>query len=186
MTLVNNVDTNTSYTLKFMRTQYTGAKLTYTGTTSDEQTGKNILHEIRDEYYTRYHFNCKLNIISTSRYKIIEGKNSSWVDSKNYTSTSGSTVVTLKNEYLKTLSADEHKLTFIYTDGECSTNFEIKKTGETYEKSDNTEIGKSGKNSDNPPTGDNSNILLWTSLFTASLLGMLVTAVYNKKKKCMI
>lgn len=128
-------------------------------------------------------------------YKIIEGENSSWiknidntlifridgdfskfvgikvddswVDSENYTVASGSTIVTMNSEYLKTLSADEHKITFVYTDGECSTIFKIKET----------------ENLDNPKTGDNSNILLWVSLFAISFLGILVIAVYNRNKK---
>ncbi len=52
-----------------------------------------------------------------------------WVDEENYVVDSGSTVVTLKNEYLKTLSVGEHEITFVYTDGECSANFEIKEPG---------------------------------------------------------
>lgn len=339
MTLVSDVDKNTSYALDFMRTQYTGSKLTYTKTDYDEGTGKNTIYEIRDDYYTRYHFNCKLNIITAENnlielveinnvtlnfkpgdkpiftgtipdgskyimvyeawktddegissdeffnnndhlpiwggklitnfekgktykymlyfkttteagkdgwifgpntklkvngkevafvrdnsedeygqtftvktdltmtpqesgtYNIIEGANSywvqntdgtltfridgdiskfvgikvdgSWVNSENYSVVSGSTVVTLKNEYLKTLSIDEHKITFVYTDGECSTNFKIKKSGEGYE------------NSDNPQTGDN-NMFLWSSLFSISILVMILTAIYNRKNKCTI
>ncbi len=139
---------------------------------------------------------------TVSDYKIIEGANSSWVqnadktltfringdfskfvgikvddewvDKENYTTASGSTIVTLKNEYLKTLSDGEHKITFVYTDGEVSTNFEVKETGKIY------------GNSDNPKTGDNSNILIWTSLFAANALAMLGIIVYNKKKKSII
>ena len=138
-------------------------------------------------------------IISDHAYGVIEGANSSWVqnsdetltfridgdlskfvgvkvddewvDKENYTVTSGSTIVTLKNEYLKTLSIGEHKITFVYTDGKASTNFEIKKSGEIYE------------NSSNPKTGDNSNIFIWTSLFAANALAILGITVYNKKKK---
>lgn len=136
---------------------------------------------------------------TVSDYKIIEGANSSWVqnadktltfrvdgdlskfvgikvddewvDKENYAIASGSTIVTLKNEYLKTLSEGEHKITFVYTDGEVSTNFEVKESGKIYE------------NSDNPKTGDTSNILVWYSLFAASALSMLGIIVYNKKKK---
>lgn len=334
MTLVNNIDTNTSYALNFTRTQYTGSKLTYMGTTFDKETGKKIIQEIRDDYYTRYHFNCKLNLISdgqqsnsielveinnvtvnfkpgdkpvftgkipeganyfyqcewwetddgksgvnsgqlwdrnyenhitsfesgktykygmylkadegcfftsntklkingtlynykrsendselnhpddmatmwvytdltlipqttesTAEYKVIEGANSSWiqntdgtlvfrvngdfskfvgikvddlwVEPENYVATSGSTVVTLKNEYLKIFSEGRHKVTFVYTDGEVSTNFKIKKEG-IFE---------------NPKTGDDSSIFLWISLFGASFLVMLLTTVYDRKKK---
>lgn len=39
-----------------MTTTYTGSKLTYTGTTIDEETGKKTINEIRDDYYTRNHW----------------------------------------------------------------------------------------------------------------------------------
>lgn len=106
-----------------------------------------------------------------------------WVDKENYTAASGSTVVTLKNEYLKTLSDSEHKITFVYTDGEVSTNFEIKEFGENYENSDNSKAEETYENSDNPKTGDNSNILIWYSLLAVSALAMCGIIVYNKKKK---
>lgn len=90
-----------------------------------------------------------------SNYRIVEGANGTWtqnsdgtlvfrangdfskftgvkvdgtlIDAKNYTAVSGSTVITLKADYLKTLSAGTHKITVVYTDGECSANFEVKK-----------------------------------------------------------
>ena len=149
-----------------------------------------------------------------TEYKVIEGTNSSWVqdadqtltfringdlskfvgikiddesiDSEHYTVASGSTVVTLKNEYLKTLSEGEHKITFVYTDGEVSTNFEIKELGESYENSDNSKTEETYENSDNPKTGDNSNILVWCSLLAVSALAMFGMIVYNRKKKSMV
>lgn len=233
MTLVSNINKNTSYALKFMRTQYTGSKLTYTGTEKDEKTGKNIIYEIRDDYYTRYYFDCKLNIIvnstttsstpssePSSSYKITEGENSAWVqntdenltfrangdfskftgvkiddkwvDKENYTAVSGSTVVTLKNEYLEKLSEGNHKLTIAYKDGECDTNFEIKKVAEeeeeeeeTYENSDTAsaeEKEEQNENSLNPTTGDNIGMLLWISLLLINFLGMLEMAIYCRRK----
>lgn len=141
-------------------------------------------------------------VTAVSDYKVIEGANSSWiqnadktltfrvdgdlskfvgikvddewVDKENYTVASGSTIVTLKNEYLKTLSEGEHKITFVYTDGEVSTNFEVNETEKIYE------------NSNNPKTGDTSNILVWYSLFATSVLSMLGIIVYNKKKKSIV
>ena len=62
MTLVDEESAGSSYSLQFMRTQYTGSMLTYTGTFHDEQTGNDVIKEIRDDYYTRHHFNCKLNL----------------------------------------------------------------------------------------------------------------------------
>lgn len=62
MTLVDEANAGASYTLRFMRTQYTGSKLTYTDSVRDEQTGNLVIREVRDDYFTRYHFDCKLNL----------------------------------------------------------------------------------------------------------------------------
>lgn len=48
--------------------------------------------------------------------------------------------ITLKADYLKTLSVGTHKLTVVYTDGECSTNFEVKQASS--EQTTPTEEGK--------------------------------------------
>lgn len=226
MTLLNDIKTNVSYQLSFMRTKYTGSKFTYLGSEIDEKTGKEIYKELRDDYYARYHFNCKLNLIANSgapsgsgsssiSYKIIEGENGSWiqntdetltfrsdgdfpkfigikiddswVDSENYTAAPGSTVVTLKNEYLKTLSEGAHKITFIFKDGKCSTNFEVKKAAEEIKENSKEptaeEKEKYSEKSSSPQTGDNSNMLLWISLLSASFLGMLEMAIYCRKKE---
>lgn len=66
MTLVQRIDKDMSFDLNFLRTQYTGSKLTYTGETMDNETGTIVINEIRDDYYTRYHFNCKLNLIAVT------------------------------------------------------------------------------------------------------------------------
>ena len=227
MTLINNIDKNISYTLSFMRTAYIGSQLTFTGFHIDEETGRKVLQEIRDDYYTRYHFNCKLNLIAASAtkpqpsesapssYKIIEGANSSWVQNadgtltfradgnlskfvgikindswvnpENYIAASGSTIVTLKNEYLKALPEGTHELTVVYKDGQCNTNFEIKKTSEEIcENSDTAsaeEKEEQNENSLNPTTGDNIGMLLWTSLLSVSFIGMLEIEIYNRKIK---
>lgn len=66
MTLVQRIDKDMSFNLNFMWPQYTGSTLTYTGKTTDEETGTIVINEIRDDYYTRYHFNCKLNLIAAT------------------------------------------------------------------------------------------------------------------------
>lgn len=79
MTLINTNE-NKSYNLDFEYTKYTGSKLTYTGTdyesgetivgnpdeifNANEGNGKAVINEIRDDYYSRYFFNCKLNLIA--------------------------------------------------------------------------------------------------------------------------
>lgn len=86
MTLINT-NSNKSYNLNFMYTKYTGSKLTYTGTTNEDgeivvgdpddidySGGKVTINEIRDDYYSRYFFNCKLNLIAIPTQDIeIEG-----------------------------------------------------------------------------------------------------------------
>ena len=152
----------------------------------------------------------------TPNYKIIEGANGTWtqnrdgtlvfrangdfdkftgikidgtlIDPKNYTAKSGSTIITLKADYLKTLSVGTHKLTVVYTDGECSTNFEVKQAASEQikptegDKSDTT-TPTGGKDTTSPQTGDNSNMLLWVALLFVSGAGVLGTTVYSKKKE---
>ena len=152
----------------------------------------------------------------TPNYKIIEGANGTWtqnrdgtlvfrangdfdkftgikidgtlIDAKNYTAVSGSTVITLKADYLKTLSVGTHKLTVVYTDGECSTNFEVKQaaseqTKPTERDKSDTTTPTGGKDTTSPQTGDNSNMLLWVALLFVSGAGVLGTTVYSKKKR---
>ena len=110
------------------------------------------------------------------------------IDAKNYTAVSGSTVITLKADYLKTLSAGTHKITVVYTDGECSANFEVKKAASEQtkptegDKSDTTTPSGS-KDTTSPQTGDNSNLALWFALMLASILGVGATLLYGRKRK---
>lgn len=98
------------------------------------------------------------------------------IDEKYYTAVSGSTVITLKAEYLKTLSAGEHKLTVVYTDGECDTKFEIA-------KATNEQTKPSGEKTDttSPNTGDGRNIAVWFAFMLVLGAGVLSKAVYSKK-----
>lgn len=229
MTLLNDIKTNVSYQLSFMRTKYVGSESTYLGSDIDEGTGKEIIKELRNDYYARYHFNCKLNLIASSEtpapsggsskssYKIIEGENSSWIQNtdetlifrsngdfskfigikindswvnpENYTASPGSTVVTLKNEYLKTLSEGTHKITFIFKNGKCSTNFEVKKAAEEIKENSKEPIAeekekeKYSEKSSSPKTGDKSDLLLWIPLLSASFFGVLEMAICCRKKE---
>ena len=151
-----------------------------------------------------------------SDYKMIEGANGTWtqnsngtlvfrangdfskftgvkvdgtlIDAKNYTAVSGSTVITLKADYLKTLSAGTHKITVVYTDGECSANFEVKKAASEQtmptegDKTDTTKPA-GGKDTTSPQTGDNSNLALWFAVLFVSGAGVLGTTVYSKRKR---
>ena len=153
----------------------------------------------------------------TPDYKFLEGANGKWtksrdknlafrangefskftgvkvdgtkIDADKYTAVSGSTIVNLKKEYLETLSVGKHTLTVAYTDGECSTEFEIK-AASTAKKDTTDKENKSSKttaskldNAKTPKTGDNSNILLWITLLFSSGVMLMGKAFANKKRK---
>ena len=88
------------------------------------------------------------------------------VDEANYTVKSGSTIITLKASYLKTLSAGKHTITVKYSDGQAQGTFYVTLTG------DGT----------TPPTGDNSQIVLWIGLMTVSALAVVVLLIEQRKR----
>lgn len=49
------------------------------------------------------------------------------IDESNYTAASGSTIVTLKADYLNTLSEGSHTFEMLWSDGTASTNFTVAK-----------------------------------------------------------
>ena len=90
-----------------------------------------------------------------------------------YTAENGSTVITLKAEYLETLAAGKHTLTVLYTDGKATGTFTVtEKPDEVVD--DDTE---------SPQTGDDSNIALWIAVMLAAGAALTGTAVYSRKRK---
>ncbi len=171
-------------------------------------------------------------------YEILDGANTSWeqnsdgslsirgsgefskfvgvkvdgnlVDVRNYTVKEGSTIVTLKADYLNTLSVGNYTFEIIWTDGTASTRFTVSKSDSGSDKPTDND-GNNGKNDntsntpatapedknnngtggsqtdDNqqitaPKTGDNSHTVLWISLLGVSLAGLL-SMIYVRKKK---
>lgn len=129
-------------------------------------------------------------------YKILDGADSSWtqdahkglvirgngefskfkcvkvdgiiVDTKNYTVSEGSTVVTLKEDYLNTLAAGKHTFEIVWTDGLASTTF-------TVVKDNNNLVQVTGnKNSIVTKTGDTANYVLYSILLMISFVGLVV------------
>ena len=93
------------------------------------------------------------------------------LDEKNYTVKEGSTIVTLKADYVATLSVGEHTIGIVSTNGTATTTFTVKaKTAVDNDK-------------DSPQTGDNSRMALWIALLAASVFGLAGTAVYSKRKR---
>ena len=145
-------------------------------------------------------------------YEILDGANTSWeqnsdgslsirgsgefskfvgvkidgnlVDVKNYTVKKGSTIVTLKADYLNTLSVGNYTFEIIWTDGTAATRFTVIKSDSG---SDETKDNDGNQTDDNqqitaPKTGDNSHTVLWISLLGVSLAGLL-SMMYVRKKK---
>lgn len=112
-------------------------------------------------------------------YNLFEGKvyvDDVLVDSSNYTSESGSTIITLKKEFVNKLSIGEHTLKVLFTDGESETTFTVEKIVEQ-EKN----IEKDKNSSLNPKTGDN--IIIYIAIASISMFGILTTVVLKRKKK---
>lgn len=152
-------------------------------------------------------------LVDLGAYRIIEGHGSTWipnsdggltfttngafskfagievdgkiVDAANYTAASGSTVITLKAEYLNTLTAGEHTITVLYTNGEATGTFTIAEEtsvpagSDQTGNEDNSDTGKT----DIPQTGDNSSITLWIATLLISGAVLTGTALYRRKRK---
>lgn len=127
-------------------------------------------------------------------YDILDGANSSWtqntdgslsirgsgafskfvgvkvdgtlVDGKNYTVKEGSTIITLKTDYLNTLSVGTHTFKILWTDGSASTTFAL--------KADTSEDGN--QKNDAPKTGDDTPIAWMFMLSILSGTGLIITA----------
>ena len=120
------------------------------------------------------------------------------VDSSNYTSKSGSTIIVLNKDYVDTLAVGEHTLKVAFADGgEAETTFTIARKAEdnnnnednnennnennTPSKPENKEEIKDKDNGSNPKTGDN--IILYVAMASISIIGLGAIIIVSKKKK---
>ena len=81
----------------------------------------------------------------------------------------GSTIITLKSDYVASLPAGDHTIGIVSTSGTATTEFTVN----VQTASDNG----------SPKTGDNSNLLLWLALMILSASGTAGASVYSKKKR---
>lgn len=113
------------------------------------------------------------------------------LDEKYYTVKEGSTVVTLKADYVATLSVGEHTIGIVSESGTATTTFTVKaKSSDNNEKPVNNNEepvnnseNKQGNNTKPPKTGDNSPMTLWIAIFFVSGGLLTVTGAFGKKKK---
>ena len=171
--------------------------------------------------------------LTVTEYKIIYGADSSWtqnvdgslvirgdgefagflkvlVDGKeiapdNYTAEEGSTVITLKAEFLSTLSEGSHTFEIVWRDGSASTHFTIARNssgnnnggnnaGGNNTGGNNTGNNNSGDNAGSgntadttviaPNTGDTSMDVLLAVLAVVSFAGLAGMLVLKKKNAC--
>ena len=131
-----------------------------------------IVYEVTEGANQKYTItkNTEAKFKINADYNLFDGKvyvDDVLVDSENYTSESGSTIITFKQSYIDTLSEGEHTLKVAFTDGgEATTNFTVEKVEE--------------KITNNPKTSDN--IIIFVAMFIVSVLGIAITVKYNKNK----
>ena len=228
-----NVGTKKSENFKGFHTKYTGSALNYDGTDSGIINETRTDYYTRCTYEFTFQYVKKET--EAKEYKFIEGANQTYiigksknatfridadynlftnkvyvdkklVDSTNYDSKSGSTVITLKDEYLKTLSVGEHSLKVAFlNDGKAITKFTIKekqqnevpKDNKNTENTENTENNKNEEKQENknltnndvqndntnanPKTGDN--IIVYVAVFAIALLGIIALILVNNEKR---
>lgn len=168
----------------------------------------------------------KVTIYISPEYRIIDGANSSWtqntdgtvvirgngefnrfhavkvdgkvIDPANYDAKEGSTIITLKAEYLKTLATGSHTFAIVWNNGIAGTNFTVvantpadngnsnsnSGNGDSNDSSDNTNTSATGTNPAQeldkvPATGDPFGI--WLTLFAISLTGLAGMLARRKK-----
>lgn len=169
--------------------------------------------------------------VTTVDYEILDGADSSWtqntdgnivirgngeiarfvsvkvdgkvVDADNYTVTEGSTIITLKPDYLKTLSKGSHTFEIVWTDGSAGTSFvvaennpSVTEPSETEPAEQPSETQSSETSSTEPSSTENDDPAItapqtgyafsrapFITLFVVVLAGTVVMTV-RRKKSC--
>ena len=93
----------------------------------------------------------------------VDGKD---LDASNYTVKEGSTIVTLKAEYLETLSVGKHTLAVVSETGTATTEFTIKAAADSSSQ-----------------TGDDFNIALYAGLAILAAAGAVGTGIYRRREQ---
>ena len=123
------------------------------------------------------------------------------VDPSNYTVTEGSTIITFKPEFLKTLPEGSHTFELVWTDGTASTSFTVaRNTSGNNGGNNNSNNNNNNSNNDSsnnagsgvntadttvkaPKTGDTMNDTLWIVLLAvASVAGAAEVFAIRRKK----
>lgn len=150
-------------------------KLTLSNITANmelEVVVEKIVYEVTDGANQKYVItkNNEAKFRINADYSLFDGKvyvDGVLVGSENYTSESGSTIITFKKEYVDTLSAGEHTLKVTFTDGgEATTTFTVANVTPDI---------------DNPKTGDNIALYIVTGVL--SMIGLAGAGVFAYRRK---
>ena len=209
-----NVETKKSEVFKGFHTKYTGSKLQYDGSVDNIINETRTDYYTRCTYEFTFQY-IKEEVIP-KEYKFTEGANQTYtidqntearfrinadyslfdkkvyvddilVDGANYTSESGSTIITFSKEYIDTLAIGQHTLKVAFTDGgKAKTTFTIARQFEENNNNENVSLNTGNKkemkdNGSNPKTGDN--VMLYIAIVSMSIIGLGATTVAVKKNK---
>lgn len=209
-----NVETKKSEVFKGFHTKYTGSKLQYDGSVDNIINETRTDYYTRCTYEFTFQY-IKEEVIP-KEYKFTEGANQTYtidqntearfrinadyslfdkkvyvddilVDGANYTSESGSTIITFSKEYIDTLAIGQHTLKVAFTDGgEAKTTFTIARQFEENNNNENVSLNTGNKkemkdNGSNPKTGDN--VMLYIAIVSMSIIGLGATTLAVKKNK---
>ena len=98
------------------------------------------------------------------------------ISADNYIAKEGSTIVTLKSEFVETLLEGSHTISIVSTTGQAITEFNVVKSN-TSDIINTPELA----NRKSPNTGDSANMVLWISLIFVSACGILIISSKYKK-----
>ena len=135
--------------------------------TEEEIKGEyKLLNLINNNNELTFRFNIEYSKFKESGKVYIDGN---LVDSNNYTSKEGSTIITFNNDYVKSLANKEHTLKVTVVDGEVETTFAISNNQETK------------TTTSNPKTYDF--LMSYVSMLGLSIIGLIGTGVHLIKSK---
>lgn len=144
--------------------------------------GENQKVNIDKEEKLSFRFDIEYSKFSTSGKVFIDDK---LVESSNYTSKEGSTIITFNDEYTKNIPLGEHNLRIEVADGDVNTKFEIEKNKIEEQEKDNSNISNNKvveeNKTNNPSTGDNIDIYI--GMFIMAVVGTVAIVIHNKKNK---
>ena len=203
-----NVGTKKSEVFKGLHTKYAGSALKYES--YDDGIINETRFDYYTKCTYEFTFQYEKEEVNPKEYNFIEGANQTYtidesknatfridadyslftnkvyvdnklVDSTNYDSKSGSTVITFKDEYLKTLSVGEHELKVTFSDnGEAITKFTIKEKQPENNNITNNDV-QEGNTIANPKTGDN--VIVYVIFFAIALLGIITLIIVNNTER---